>query len=115
MGLDGRCVGPRGRCWSRIPGIRWVQLPWAGIEPFVEVLDDTHAWTCGKGVYAVPVAEHALMLALAGLRGLGTYARAASWSGPRGDNLVGRRGDDPRAVAASPRSCSRCWPPSAAG
>ncbi len=71
------------------PGIRWVQLPWAGIEPFVEVLDDVHTWTCGKGVYAVPVAEHALMLALAGLRGLGTYARAASWSGPRGENLVG--------------------------
>jgi len=71
------------------PGIRWVQLPWAGIEPFVEVLDDAHTWTCGKGVYAVPVAEHALMLALAGLRGLGTYARASSWSGPLGENLVG--------------------------
>ena len=71
------------------PGIVWVQLPWAGIEPFVEVLDDTHTWTCGKGVYAVPVAEHALMLGLAGLRGLGTYARASSWSGPQGQNLVG--------------------------
>jgi len=70
-------------------GIRWVQLPWAGIEPFVAVLDDTHTWTCGKGVYAVPVAEHALMLALAGLRGLGAYARASSWSGPQGENLVG--------------------------
>ena len=69
--------------------IRWVQLPWAGIEPFVEILDDTHTWTCGKGVYAVPVAEHALMLALAGLRGLGAYARASSWSGPKGENLVG--------------------------
>jgi len=71
------------------PGIRWVQLPWAGIEPFVGVLDDTHIWTCGKGVYAVPVAEHALMLGLAGLRGLGVYARAPSWSGPQGENLVG--------------------------
>ncbi len=71
------------------PGIRWVQLPWAGIEPFVEVLEDGHMWTCGKGVYAVPVAEHALMLGLAGLRGLGTYARAWSWSGPQGSNLVG--------------------------
>src|SRR5215212_10091692 len=55
------------------PGIRWVQLPWAGIEPFVPVLDDAHVWTCGKGVYAVPVAEHALALALAGLRGLVGY------------------------------------------
>ena len=33
-------------------------------------------WTCGKGVYAEPVAEHALTLLLAGLRGLVHYARA---------------------------------------
>jgi phosphoglycerate dehydrogenase-like enzyme len=71
------------------PGISWVQLPWAGIEPFVAVLDPGHVWTCGKGVYAVPVAEHALTLALAGLRGLDQYARAAAWSPPRGQNLVG--------------------------
>jgi phosphoglycerate dehydrogenase-like enzyme len=71
------------------PGIRWVQLPWAGIEPFVGVLDHGHTWTCGKGVYAVPVAEHALTLALAGLRGLVPYARAGEWSPPQGENLVG--------------------------
>jgi len=74
---------------TRHPDITWVQLPWAGIEPFVAVLDGDHTWTCGKGVYAVPVAEHALMLGLAGLRGLGTYARSDSWSGPQGENLVG--------------------------
>jgi phosphoglycerate dehydrogenase-like enzyme len=73
------------------PGIRWVQLPWAGIEPFVGVLDDDHTWTCGKGVYAVPVAEHALALGLAGLRGLVGYGRATTWSGPQGQNLVGAR------------------------
>lgn len=70
------------------PGIRWVQLPWAGIEPFAEALDDRHVWTCGKGVYAEPVAEHALMLGLAGLRGLGRYARASSWEGQQGVNLL---------------------------
>ena len=70
-------------------GIRWVQLPWAGIEPFVAVLDDTHVWTCGKGVYALPVAEHALALGLAGLRGLVGYGRASTWTPPRGENLVG--------------------------
>jgi phosphoglycerate dehydrogenase-like enzyme len=69
-------------------GIDWVQLPWAGIEPFVPVLDEDHLWTCGKGVYAVPVAEHALTLGLAGLRGLSSYARATTWTGPRGANLV---------------------------
>jgi phosphoglycerate dehydrogenase-like enzyme len=72
-------------------GIRWVQLPWAGIEPFVRVLDDGHTWTCGKGVYAVPVAEHALALGLAGLRGLVDYGRARRWSGPQGRNLVGAK------------------------
>ncbi len=71
------------------PAIDWVQLPWAGIEPFVGVLDDDRRWTCGKGVYADPVAEHALMLALAGMRGLGTYGRAATWERPQGVNLLG--------------------------
>jgi phosphoglycerate dehydrogenase-like enzyme len=71
------------------PHIRWVQLPFAGIEPFVEVLDDDRTWTCGKGVYAEPVAEHALALALGGLRGIGRYARETGWSGPYGHNLLG--------------------------
>ena len=71
------------------PGLRWVQLPWAGIEPFVPVLDEDRTWTCGKGVYAEPVAEHALMLALAGMRGLGTYARARTWRPPQGVNVLG--------------------------
>jgi phosphoglycerate dehydrogenase-like enzyme len=70
------------------PGIEWVQLPFAGIEPYRDVLDAGHTWACGKGVYADPVAEHALALALAGMRGLGTYGRAASWSGPQGRNLL---------------------------
>jgi phosphoglycerate dehydrogenase-like enzyme len=70
-------------------GVHWVQLPWAGIEPFVGVLDHDHLWTCGKGVYAEPVAEHILTLALAGMRGLGTYVRATSWGTPQGKNLIG--------------------------
>ena len=71
------------------PDLRWVQLPWAGIEPFLDVLDRDRTWTCGKGVYAEPVAEHALMLALAGMRGMGSYARATTWERPRGVNLLG--------------------------
>jgi phosphoglycerate dehydrogenase-like enzyme len=42
-------------------------------------------------VYARPVAEMALTLALAGMRGLGTYARADRWERPQGTNLVGSR------------------------
>lgn len=73
------------------PHIDWVQLPWAGVERFVHLVDRTRRWTCGKGVYAEPVAELALTLALAGLRGVGQYARASNWSGPRGRNLYGSR------------------------
>jgi len=72
-------------------GIRWVGLPFAGIEPYVPFLDRARVWTCARGVYARPVAEHALMLGLAGLRGLSTYARATTWSAPEGHNLVDGR------------------------
>jgi phosphoglycerate dehydrogenase-like enzyme len=71
------------------PDIAWVQLPFAGVETFVHLVDDDRTWTCGKGVYAKPVAEMALALALAGMRGVGAYARARSWSAPRGGNLYG--------------------------
>ena len=61
------------------PSLRWVQLPFAGVERFTEVLDPSLTWACAKGVYADPVAEHALALALAGLRSLPERARARSW------------------------------------
>ncbi|HET9667507.1 MAG TPA: D-isomer specific 2-hydroxyacid dehydrogenase family protein [Desertimonas sp.] len=70
---------------------RWVQLPFAGIEDFVHLVDDERIWACGKGVYAEPVAELALTLGLAGLRGLATYSRAQSWEPPQGRNLLGGR------------------------
>jgi phosphoglycerate dehydrogenase-like enzyme len=73
------------------PQIRWVQLPWAGIEPYVPLLDDAHVWTCAKGVYADPVAEHALALLLAGFRNLHAYARADHWTEGVGRNLIGAK------------------------
>jgi phosphoglycerate dehydrogenase-like enzyme len=73
------------------PHARWVQLPFAGIENFVHLIDHDREWTAGKGVYAEPVAELALSLALAGMRGLGTYARATSWAAPQGVNLLNGR------------------------
>ena len=69
--------------------LKWVQLPWAGIENFAHLLDDKREWTCGKGVYAEPVAEMALTLALAGMRSIDRFARETSWSRPRGRNLLG--------------------------
>ena len=75
---------------ERYPGIRWIQLPWAGVEPYAAagVFDHEHVWTCGKGVYAEPVAEHALALALSGMRELQRFARARSWGEPGGISLV---------------------------
>jgi phosphoglycerate dehydrogenase-like enzyme len=77
------------------PQIAWVQLPWAGIDAFRDVLRE-HArpgllWTSAKGAYAQPVAEHALALTLALLRVLPKRARATSWDAvPEGRSLYGR-------------------------
>jgi len=65
------------------PQLSWVQLPWAGVDAFSEVLR-RHArpgliFTSAKGCFAQPVAEHALMLMLALLRYLPRRARAVSW------------------------------------
>jgi phosphoglycerate dehydrogenase-like enzyme len=75
----------------RAERIRWVQLPFAGVESFLSIIDDERTWTCGKGVYAEPVAELALGLALAGMRGIGAYARTDRWQPPSGTNLLGAR------------------------
>jgi phosphoglycerate dehydrogenase-like enzyme len=69
-----------------------VQLPWAGVEEFAALgmFDDDGSgrrWTCGKGVYAEPVAEHALALALAGLRALPDRVRATTWGRHAGTSL----------------------------
>ncbi|HET6795052.1 MAG TPA: D-isomer specific 2-hydroxyacid dehydrogenase family protein [Acidimicrobiales bacterium] len=75
------------------PSVRWVQLPLAGIEAFVEagLLADGRTWTCAKGIYADPVAEHALGLAVAGLRDVVRSVRATSWGPPSGRVLTGGR------------------------
>ena len=71
------------------PGVEWIQLPYAGIEPFLEHLDTEHLWTCGKGVYAEPVAEWIITALLAAFRDIPRYARARSWPSQGGRNLLG--------------------------
>ena len=73
------------------PDIRWVQLPFAGIDRFLSIIDDQRVWTSTKGAYAQPVAEHALTLGLAGLRQLPVRARARQWGVPSGRRLMGGR------------------------
>lgn len=74
-----------------LPKLRWVQLPFAGVDRFGGLLDTSRTWTSTKGAYADPVAEHALALALAGLRQLPRRARARSWGDPAGLRLAGAK------------------------
>eukprot|EP01053_Blabericola_migrator_P013392 Blabericola_migrator_1__13391@NODE_955_length_5901_cov_91_229345_g663_i0_p2_GENE_NODE_955_length_5901_cov_91_229345_g663_i0NODE_955_length_5901_cov_91_229345_g663_i0_p2_ORF_typecomplete_len343_score44_572Hacid_dh_C/PF02826_19/1_4e032Hacid_dh_C/PF02826_19/1_9e472Hacid_dh/PF00389_30/1_4e28AlaDh_PNT_C/PF01262_21/8_2e06AdoHcyase_NAD/PF00670_21/4_4e05Shikimate_DH/PF01488_20/0_00019THF_DHG_CYH_C/PF02882_19/0_001Pyr_redox_2/PF07992_14/0_0023Pyr_redox/PF00070_27/0_0076PglD_N/PF17836_1/0_019Ldh_1_N/PF000 len=70
------------------PNIQWVQLPMAGIgHDFIRRANCRPlVWTCAKGAYAEPVAEHAVVLAQAALRLLKQRATATSWA----DSEIGR-------------------------
>jgi len=78
---------------EQVPLARWVQLPFAGVERVAAagLLDEKRIWTCAKGAYAEPVAEHALALALAGLRHLPTRVQARSWGVPTGTSLYDQK------------------------
>ena len=92
------------------PAIGWVQLPWAGVEPFIPIIsaERERTWSCAKGVYSDPVAEHALALLLAGFRHLAPYARADTWTRDAGRNLFGAQITIPPHAASLPGVIS--WP-----
>ncbi|HKC26961.1 MAG TPA: NAD(P)-dependent oxidoreductase [Jatrophihabitans sp.] len=72
--------------------VRWVQLPDAGIERWLDagLIDTTRTFTSARGCYGRAVAEHALALVLAAARELPRYARMQSWQRPdqAGGSLV---------------------------
>ncbi|HEX4903865.1 MAG TPA: D-isomer specific 2-hydroxyacid dehydrogenase family protein [Acidimicrobiales bacterium] len=70
---------------------RWVQLPWAGVEPYLSMLTPDRQWTCGKGVYAEATAEHALALTLALFRELPRRVKAGRWEPRSGRSLFDAR------------------------
>ncbi|MGQ4619627.1 NAD(P)-dependent oxidoreductase [Nocardia sp. R7R-8] len=77
-------VGGPGEFPERLPaGVEWVQLPAAGIEEwFAAGVIARHPgvrFTSAAGAFAASVAEHALMLLLAGVRYLPEHLRAARW------------------------------------
>lgn len=80
-----------GRMLQEAPGVRWVQLPFAGVDRFAAVIDAGRTWTSAKGAFGEPVAEHALALGLAGLRRLPLRARATTWGSDAGRRLMGGR------------------------
>jgi phosphoglycerate dehydrogenase-like enzyme len=79
--FSARRVGELAEVLEAHPSLEWVQLPVAGVERVFDagVFDATRVWTSAKGLYAEPVAEHALALALACLRHLPERVQATSW------------------------------------
>jgi phosphoglycerate dehydrogenase-like enzyme len=74
------------------PNLRWVQLPAAGIENFLPLIDGrVQIWTAAKGVYADPCAEHALGLVIAGFRHFNAAARMRTWHKAPGKTLFDAR------------------------
>jgi phosphoglycerate dehydrogenase-like enzyme len=72
--------------------VRWVQLPSAGVEPWMARISATPqvTFTSAAGAYAPQVAEHALALVLAGVRGIVASARQRTWDIPPHDTLAGQ-------------------------
>jgi len=64
---------------SENPQLEWVQLPFAGVDAFADILDAPVRFTSAKGSYKEPVAEHALGLAIALGRLLPIRVKATSW------------------------------------
>lgn len=71
------------------PQLRWVQLPFAGVDAFSEVIRQNPqiTFTSAKRSYSEPVAEHALMLCMALGRKIPTRVREKSWGKKYADTL----------------------------
>lgn len=69
------------------PQLRWVQLPFAGVDAFADMLHFPVIFTSAKRSYSEPVAEHALMLAMALGRILPQRVKAESWGKKHADSL----------------------------
>lgn len=75
------------------PGLRWVQLPDAGIERWLDagVLTGPATFTSARGCYGRQVAEHGLALMLGCARRIPECSRLSSWPSerPTGRTLAG--------------------------
>jgi phosphoglycerate dehydrogenase-like enzyme len=61
------------------PQLAWVQLPFAGVDAFADIIKREPVFTSAKGAYSEPVAEHALALCLALGRAIPRRVLAKSW------------------------------------
>jgi phosphoglycerate dehydrogenase-like enzyme len=78
LSLDGDALAKQ---LDAAPNVKWVQLPWAGVESFEgkDIFDRPITFTCAKASYAGQVGEHAFMLALTALRNVVKVARTPRW------------------------------------
>lgn len=69
------------------PQIEWVQLPFAGVDAFAEIIKRPILFTSAKGSYREPVAEHALALSLAMMRVIPERVVTKTWGRKFADSL----------------------------
>jgi phosphoglycerate dehydrogenase-like enzyme len=69
------------------PQIEWVQLPFAGVDAFSEIIKRPVRFTSAKGSYREPVAEHAIALSLALMRIIPERVRTKTWGRQFADSL----------------------------
>lgn len=69
------------------PQLKWVQLPFAGVDAFKEIIQLPLQFTSAKRSYSEPVAEHALMLCMALGRILPQRVRASTWGKKHAESL----------------------------
>jgi len=72
---------------SRYPQLEFVQLPFAGVDAFSQVLSAPVRFACAKGSYREPVAEHALTLALSLARIIPERVVTKTWGRKFADSL----------------------------
>lgn len=73
------------------PQLKWVQLPFAGVDAFGHLLQHDVIFTSAKRSYSEPVAEHALMLSMALGRVIKRRVLAKSWGKKHADSLYDNR------------------------
>ena len=61
------------------PQVKWVQLPFAGVDAYSHIIQRPITFTSAKRSYSEPVAEHALMLAMALGRIIPQRVKASGW------------------------------------
>ena len=69
------------------PQIEWVQLPFAGVDAFADIIKRPILFTSAKGSYREPVAEHALALSLAMMRVIPERVVTKTWGRQFADSL----------------------------